>query len=124
MVPTEQVSRASVLGLLVLQEVPPRAQLLRRAGALRAPRALRARQARWSRQAQRALQQETMAPQVAEQEALKESRELEREPQLQPLEGQGPMAMALPSWPPQRALEASTLCQGFFFSAPRESKSA
>ena len=78
MVPTEQVSRASVLGLLVLQEVPPRAQLLRRAGALRAPRALRARQARWSRQAQRALQQETMAPQVAEQEALKESRELER----------------------------------------------
>ena len=112
MVPTEQVSRASALGLrlLVRQEAPPRAQQLRRAGVVRAL---------WAR---RALQQEPMPPQVAEQEALKESRELELERQLQPLEGQGPMA--LPSWPPLKALEASTLRQGFFFSAPRESKSA
>ena len=67
-----------------------------------------------------------MPPRVVAQVALKEPREseLELEPQLQPLEVQGPMAMALPSWPPQRALEASTLRQGFFFSAPRESKSA
>ena len=111
MVPTEQVSRVSALrlGLLVRQEAPPRAQQLRRAVVVRA---------------RQALQQEPMPPQVVEQEALKEPRELELEPQLQPLEGQGPMAMALPSWPPQRALEASTLRQGFFFSAPRESKSA
>ena len=123
MVPTEQVSRASALGLglLVRQEAPPRAQQLRRAGVVRARQEL---------QAQQALQQEPMPPQVVAQVALKEPRESEREPeqepQLQPLEGQGamPMAMALPSWPPLRTLEASTLRQGFFFSAPRESKSA
>ena len=106
MVPTEHVSRASALdlGLLVRQEAPPRAQQLRRAGVVQALGALRARQA---------LQQEPLPPQVAEQEALKEPRESELEPQLQPLEGQGPMA--LPSWPPLRAPEASTLRQGFFF---------
>ena len=113
MVPTEQVSRAPALGLglgvLVLQEVPPRAQQLQRAEMARALQAL---------------QQEPLPPQVAEQEALKEPRESELELQLQPLEGQGPMAMALPSWPHLRAPEASTLRQGFFFSAPRESKSA
>lgn len=114
MVPTEQVSRAPALGLglLVLQEVPPRAQQLQRAEMARALQALQA------------LQQEPLPPQVAEQEALKEPRESELELQLQPLEGQGPMAMALPSWPHLRAPEASTLRQGFFFSAPRESKSA
>ena len=121
MVPTEQVSRSSALwlGLLVRQEAPPRAQQLRRAGVVRARQEL---------QAQQALQQEPMPPQVVAQVALKEPRESERKPererQLQPLEGQGAMPMALPSWPPLRALEASTLRQGFFFSAPRESKSA
>ena len=113
MVPTEQVSRASALGLglLVQQEAPPRAQQLRRAGVVRT---------------RQALQQEPMPPQVVAQVALKELRELERErePQLQPMEGQGPMAMALPSRAPLRALEASTLRQGFFFSAPRGNKSA
>ena len=96
----EQVSRASALGLLVRQEAPPRAQQLRRAGVVRA---------------RQALQQEPMPPQVVALVALKELLELERKPQLQPLEGQGPMAMALPSWPPLRAPEASTLRQGFFF---------
>ena len=92
MVPTEQVSLASALGLVLLvrQEAPPRVQQLRRAVVVRARQALRARQAR---------QQEPMPLPVAEQEALKEPRESERErePQLQPLEGQEPMAMALPS---------------------------
>ena len=100
MVPTEQVSRASAWGLLVLQEAPPRAQQLRRAGVVRA---------------RQALQQEPMPPRVVAQVRLKEPRESERELQLQPMEGQEPMAMALPSWPPLRALEASTLHQGFFF---------
>ena len=118
MVPTELVARALARGLLVLQEVPPRAQQLQRAGALRA------------RQARQALQQEPMPPQVVAQVALKElwesELEAELEAQLQPLEGQGPMALAMvmAPWPPLRALEASTLRQGFFFSAPRESKSA
>ena len=121
MVPTEQVSRALGLGVLVRQEPPPRSQQLQRAEMVRALQAQRA---------QRALQQKPMPPQVVAQVALKELRELERElereselePQLQPLEGQGPMALL--SWPPLRAPEASTLRQGFFFSAPRESKSA